>query len=74
MKYTFETALVFLKQGKKIRRAAWPEHYHYIHLVEYKGEVGIVMETNYKRGYWYPNESWLIRDEDLLAEDWEVVE
>lgn len=74
MKYTFETALVYLKQGKKIRRAAWPEHYCYIRFAECDGEVGIEMVTNLKRGYWYPREAWHIQDYDILAEDWEVVE
>lgn len=71
MTYTFETALVFLKQGKKIRRKSWwqPEEYLYLN----KGSVDCAtmhmidpeeMESDEFMAAW----------EDILAEDWEVLE
>jgi hypothetical protein len=56
MKMTFETALVHLKQGKKIRRANdwWIDRN-----VCLQREFLLVQEVS---------------GEDILAEDWEVVE
>ena len=71
MKLTFETALVYLKQGKKIRRAFWPKD---IYL-----ERGVVAfdedkwEDLVERGGEPYTESWFCTS-DILEDDWEVIE
>lgn len=71
MKYSFETALVYLKRGYRIRRPDWDEKkYIYIH----DGKVcycrlGKSNEVTFIDGGIYNFEN-----EDVLAEDWEVEE
>lgn len=66
MKYTFETILVYLKQGKKVRRSFWGEGvYVYI--------LGDDFMFHYPKGYLIPLETaYTICHADILAEDWEV--
>lgn len=66
MKYTFETALVYLKQGKKIRRASWEDG----------GEVLTLVGNLIYRcvGRWHFPGQYKFFSDDILAEDWEVVE
>lgn len=66
MKYTFETALVFLKQGKKIRRASWSfRETIFIH----RNEV-VLFDSVSCRMCTFD----FLSSDDILAEDWEVVE
>lgn len=62
MKLTFETALVYLKQGKRIRRATW-----------YPGECLFLVHT---RAGDYVNRTaganFVLND--IRANDWEVCE
>lgn len=68
MTYTFETALVFLKQGKKIRRASWTYSLDWMKIID-----GKIMIHNY-RIYGGVNFEAELTSEDLLAEDWEVLD
>jgi hypothetical protein len=65
MKMTFETALAYLKQGKKIRRPSWPEGFYLVRMrntvVVYDPLIDHLCAPEID-GY------------ELLAEDWEVVE
>lgn len=64
MKLTFETALVHLKQGKRIRRASERDIY-------YVAEDGWIhgYTTEYNELTPFPFDG-----NDVLANDWEVVE
>lgn len=63
MKMTFETALVYLKQGKRIRRAAWPKGGH----LQVWGSFGLKhLHISPCTAPFSPT--------DILAEDWEVVD
>lgn len=66
MKYTFEAALVYLKQGKKIRRASWEDGGVVLTLVD-KLIYCCVSRWNFPSPYKFYSD-------DILAEDWEVVE
>lgn len=67
MKYSFEMALAFLKQGKMVRRAGWvPGLYLLIADGELKMLDLAVSETMLFEAEF--------DNEDFLAEDWEVVE
>lgn len=72
MRYTFETALAHLKQGRKIRRAKWDEGFLKIHQGKprlfWKGEPWDARDIEID-----PAEESLSLD-DIMAEDWEVVE
>jgi hypothetical protein len=73
MKMTFETALVHLKQGKRIRRASWekcPDLYVVIE-EDWDGRDCILSYDNTDTPY---SAKATLYNEDLLAEDWEVVE
>lgn len=68
MKYTFESALVLLKQGKKVYRASWTYSLAWMKIVD-----GKIMIRDYSV-YDGVNFEAELTSEDLLAEDWEVVE
>jgi hypothetical protein len=59
----FEEALPMLKQGKKIRRAYWPER---IYIKCENNEVVVVDNI-------WPEYFKLIFPADLLKNDWEIV-
>jgi hypothetical protein len=68
-KYTFETALVYLKQGKKIKRATWDLIDGY--LVIKNGRIYNVWTDDYgkvRKGVIN------IDADDIMAEDWEVIQ
>jgi hypothetical protein len=79
MKMTFETALVHLKQGKRIRRAYWPEDVFIGKgRMPYDDEDTVldmwINENGVVESIGYPdNESWFCPS-DLLEDDWEVME
>lgn len=80
MKLTFETALVHLKQGKRIRRAYWPEEVYLVKTkVAYDEDPGIIEMWTNEDGEAEPMEDypgaepWFCSS-DLLEEDWEVTE
>ena len=62
MRLTFETALVHLKQGKRIRRATW-----------YPGEYLFVVHTR-SGDYIAQTVGANLVLNDIRAEDWEVYE
>lgn len=68
MKYTFEMAIVFLKQGKRIRRVAWRQvwrhGFKWIEMVD--GRLYEILELR--------RFMLFLTSEDILAEDWEVME
>lgn len=76
MKLSFETAFVYLKQGKKIRRAYWPRG---LYLQKQRvsddfGEEYDDIEEKWEDDDQYaPYEPWFCSS-DLLEEDWEVCE
>lgn len=62
MKYTFEMALCFLKQGKSVCRECELGCFRILDgMVVYEDEHGFCSEA-------------VFMSEDVLAEDWEVVE
>lgn len=65
MKYTFETVLVYLKQGRRVRRAGWSPG---LYLCIVDGELKMidlaVSETELFEADF--------DNEDLLEDDWEV--
>jgi hypothetical protein len=77
MNLTFETALVHLKQGKRIRRANWPKELFLQkrRVSDVFGEEYDDIEEKWADDDQYPpfNASWFCSS-DLLEEDWEVVE
>jgi hypothetical protein len=69
MKYSFEMALAYLKQGKIVRRAAW-NHW----AIRFKdGDVIIVLDY---KSQWVGSSNVIgaLTMRDILAEDWEVCE
>ena len=79
MKLTFETALVHLKQGKKIRRAFWPKEVFLVKermlfdeddciLEMWTDEDGVAKPIDYPVA-----EPWFCSS-DIVEEDWEVIE
>ena len=71
MKMTFETAFVYLKQGKKIRRASMKAGwYYFVHrgslLLNVPVEIGGETYASYFKHS--PD------GDDILAEDWEVLD
>lgn len=65
----FEEALPLLKQGKKIRRAYWPEEvYLFKGRSEYNDEESVI-----EAGITDHSTPWFWSG-DLLEEDWEVIE
>lgn len=68
MKYTFETALVFLKQGKLIRRASWSKYFVCVALSH-----GVIYDFFQDNGTFFPA-PYKASSDDLLADDWEVLD
>lgn len=70
MRYTLETAIVWLKRGHKIRRANWNGGICFqiiegeLHLIRQGVPLDVAIGVEEK----------LLSLEDILAEDWEVVE
>jgi len=79
-KFTFGTALIFLKRGMTVRRAGWNSKGMYLMLqqveifaVKRNGEALRVLPWIGMRtadACWVP---WLASQTDLLASDWEIV-
>jgi hypothetical protein len=68
-KYTFETALVYLKQGKKIKRATWDSLYGYLVIVD------ATIYNVWTDGYGKVRKGVINIDaDDIMAEDWEVIQ
>lgn len=68
MKMSFEMALAYLKQGKRIRRAYWPEEVYL-----FKGRSEYNDESVIEAGITEHSTPWFWAG-DLLEEDWEVME
>jgi hypothetical protein len=65
---TFEDALVYMKQGARIYRSSWPSKKEVRVDVAEMGRKTLVFEA--------PSGStgvFLVNNQDILAEDWEVV-
>ena len=80
MKMTFETAFVYLKQGKMIRRAYWPKGI-YIRKREmdpddedYLVDVEEVVVDEYGVHSLFDGCAQWFCSGDFFAEDWEVVD
>lgn len=71
MKYTFETALVFLKQGKKVRRAAWLDQEEYKYLYLFLDETRFAYGEIDRSTIWY---TLTLEGVDILADDWMVMD
>lgn len=69
MRYTFETALVWLKRGHKIRRAGWDENHLYAYL-DTDGRYRLAAI----RANVVDHVAWTFWNADVLAEDWVVVD
>lgn len=69
MKYTFETALVYLKRGYRIRRAGWDEDCLYAFL-DTNGRYRLAI----RRATGVDHVAWSFWNADVLAEDWMVVD
>jgi hypothetical protein len=71
MKYSFEMALVYLKQGKKIRRASWADSKRHLYFCPEMDPNDIVEVDEY-----WTNGAFTRCLEccDILASDWEVIE
>lgn len=69
---SFSTALKFLKDGYKVKRAHWGGYWtmEEWHKVEYEKSTPLIV-AYLKDGGYAPAQAY---QEDLLAEDWEVVE
>lgn len=65
MKYTFETVLVYLKQGFKVRRAGWIPG---LYLVIADGEIKMLDRAVSETELFEAD----FDNEDLLEDDWEV--
>lgn len=68
MRYNFETALVWLKRGYKIRRASWNGG---LCLQIIEGELHLIRQ-GLPLDVAIGAEEKLLSLEDILAEDWEV--
>jgi hypothetical protein len=76
---TFELALTYLKEGKKIKREHWGGYWFYnlVEVLEPVGEEAVKGKFEYMivaklaDGGYAPAQAY---QEDLLSSDWEVVE
>lgn len=71
MRYTFETALVFLKRGRKIRRAHWDDDFY---LQLHKGEPRYFYQGELLDVELDAEEEESLSLSDIFAKDWEIVE
>lgn len=70
MKYSFEMALAFMKQGIEMRRPEWPEHYR---MRVHKGALLLIREGADVLGW--PNiDKGALPHSAILATDWEKYE
>lgn len=70
MRYTFETALVWLKRGHKIRRVSWSSGI-FFQMIE--GELHLFRQ-GLPLDVAIGEEEKLLSQVDIFAEDWEVME
>lgn len=80
--FSFSDALVFMKEGQRVRRTGWNNpmaHVRLRHCVEAGGDTFIYTDTRLlktdkveERGRCYEH-AWLASHLDLLAVDWELV-
>lgn len=68
MKYSFETALAFMKQGKKVRRTSWDDDYVCAYIRDGNIWIKVYSEEpqEWGAGYFFVD--------DILADDWEIIE
>lgn len=66
---TFGQALIWLKRGSKVGR--WKRHDIYLYHQKREAARGAEIRVRSIDGYFYP---WTANHQELLAEDWRVIE
>lgn len=72
MRYSFETALVYLKRGHKIARAKWNGS-HFLYLKPDGNSIGECFKGEINKRIDGTDFDASLSSEDVLAEDWEMV-
>lgn len=73
MKYSFETALVYLKRGHKITRTKWNDS-HFLYLKPDGNSIGECFKDGINKRIDGTDFDASLSSEDVLAEDWVVVD
>lgn len=70
MKYSFEMALAFMKQGIEMRRASWPKHYR----MGVRGTSLLLIREGADVLGWPNIDEGALPHSAILATDWEKYE
>lgn len=65
---TFDQALLHVRCGHRIRRAAWPNNHYIYHLFNHQTHSEFLMKQQAEKA-----RQWNVRIADLLARDWVLI-
>ena len=74
--FTFSDALVFMREGQRVRRTGWNNPMAYVSLVyvpETGGDTLVYTDTRVIEKDKRAKHAWLASHLDILAKDWELV-